>query len=109
MPFAANGEGAVNYFCHIPGESCHTPGESVNELFVCLGRPSRRATERRPSADGAARSRPHSGLHARWDRASLLDARSLNRWDLTVDQAEKDALTLQASNCDDVPITVIEH
>jgi len=32
-----------------------------------------------------------------------------HRWDLTVDQVEKDALTLQASNCDDVIITVIER
>lgn len=32
-----------------------------------------------------------------------------HRWDLTVDQTEKDALTLQASNCENVTITVIER
>ena len=32
-----------------------------------------------------------------------------HRWNLTVDQAEKDALTLQANNCDNVTLTVIEH
>lgn len=32
-----------------------------------------------------------------------------HRWDLSVDQAEKDALTLQASNCENVTITVIER
>ena len=32
-----------------------------------------------------------------------------HRWDLTADQAEKDALTLQASNCENVTITVIER
>jgi hypothetical protein len=32
-----------------------------------------------------------------------------HRWDLSVDQAEKDALTLQASNCENVAITVIER
>jgi len=32
-----------------------------------------------------------------------------HRWDLTVDQVEKDALTVQASNCENVTITVIER
>ncbi len=32
-----------------------------------------------------------------------------HRWDLTVDQAEQEALTLQASNCENVTITVIER
>ena len=32
-----------------------------------------------------------------------------HRWDLTADQAEKDALALQASNCENVTITVIER
>ncbi|MEO5664338.1 MAG: HNH endonuclease family protein [Nocardioides sp.] len=32
-----------------------------------------------------------------------------HRWDLSVDQVEKDALTLQASNCENVTITVIER
>lgn len=32
-----------------------------------------------------------------------------HRWDLSVDQAEKDALTLQASNCENLAITVIER
>lgn len=32
-----------------------------------------------------------------------------HRWDRTVDQAEKDSLTLQADNCENVSITVIER
>lgn len=32
-----------------------------------------------------------------------------HRWNLTVDQAEKDALTLQASNCENVTISVTER